>query len=515
MNALVRHEPPEALGEVFEPLEFETLADLFSDYNAAREKMERIAGIFDGSNVDLIRFFVKGNSDGSHFTSPERLFGLEKAISALDASYWQRALDLTDVLESMPQKRRDEWHEQITNLDTPPFDEAIVVSTLQDLLVQRHRFFAERVDGIFQNLSHEHVTNRPEGFSKRMILNYVYDIGPNWSRSGTINDLRCVIAKFMGRDAPRSYTTSRAIEYARKQRCGEWVTLDGGALRIRLYKKGTAHLEVHPEMAWRLNSVLASIYPNTIPEKHRTRRKRAAPKEIKLYNRPIPSAVLELLAGGRRFGQSFSFYWDVDKTTDAYREACDVLAVLGGICTGDMFSFMYDFDSVLSEVCLSGVLPDQRVHQYYPSPKAIAEAAVAAAEINDFHSVLEPSAGQGNIADLLPKSQMTLVEVAPLHCEILKAKGFPTVIEADFLRWKPGRRFDRIVMNPPFTKQQWRRHLEHASDLLDSNGRLVAILPASAAKRDFLPGWSCTFSEAIPFPGTSIEVTILVAERSR
>lgn len=515
MNALVLRGPiADTLDQIFEPIEFKTLADLFSEYATERTKMEQIASFFDGTNVDLIRFFVKGNSDGSHFVSPERLFALERGIKALDASYWQRALNLTDVLESMPQKRRDEWHEQITKLDTPPFNEETVISTLQHLLVQRHKFFAERVDGVFRSLSTEHVTNRPEGFSKRMILNYVYDgLGANWSRSGTINDLRCIIAKFMGREDPRSSTTTKAIEFARREHCGQWITLDGGSLRMRLYKKGTAHLEVHPEMAWRLNSVLASIYPNAIPEKHRTRRKRTPPKDFKLYNRPIPTAVLDLLSDGRREGRRFSFYWNTDKTTPAYAEACDVLASLGGIEVGSQFLFTYDFHDVLSEVCFSGVIPDQRVHQFYPTPRPIAAHVVEAAAIEDHMTVLEPSAGQGNIADLLPKDRTTLVEVAPLNCRVLKAKGYPNIVQEDFLKWHPGRRFDRIVMNPPFTKQQWRRHLEHASDLLAAEGRIVAVLPVGASKRDVLPGWSCSWSDPMPFPGTSIEVTILVAER--
>ena len=80
---------------------------------------------------------------------------------AVDAELWQRAMKLTDVLEYMPADKRNDWHEQIRKHKTPPFEIDTVYATLKDLLVSRERFLAERVDGIFRNLSHSHVTNTP------------------------------------------------------------------------------------------------------------------------------------------------------------------------------------------------------------------------------------------------------------------------------------------------------------------------------------------------------------------
>lgn len=506
----------DTLDQLFEPIRFETLADVFASYERDRERMGEIAAMFDGSRAALIDHFVAANVDRGHHVSTERLFALEPAVKALDATYWQRALQLTDVLEAMPQKRRDEWRKLVDDHATPPFARDSVVSTLQDLLTQRHRFFAERVDGIFQNLSHEHVTNRPEGFSKRMILAGVCDSwsSANWRGSGLVADLRCVIAKFMGRDEPRSYETTRAIEFCRRERCGQWVSFDGGALRMRVYKNGNAHLEVHPEMAWRLNAVLASLYPNAIPEEHRRRPKRRPPKDFVLYSRPLPFAVIELLTDGsvsREAPQTFHFRFEASKSA-AYRDACDVLVALGGAQRRDgAFAFDYPIASVIREVAASGMLPDQRAHQFYPTPRALAERAVELAEIEPGHTVLEPSAGQGAIGDLLP-AWATLVEVAELHCEILRAKGRDPIC-ADFLRWSPGRRFDRIVMNPPFDRGRWQLHLDHAATLLAAGGRIVAVLPAGARSCNSLPGWSCTWSDPEPFPGTSIEVVVLVARR--
>ena len=53
----------------------------------------------------------------------------------------------------------------------------------------------------------------------------------------------------MGRTKP-VWDTHRIVNIARERR-GQWIEIDGGSLRLRVYKKATAHLEVHPEMAWR------------------------------------------------------------------------------------------------------------------------------------------------------------------------------------------------------------------------------------------------------------------------
>ena len=74
------------------------------------------------------------------------------------------------------------------------------------------------------------------------------------------------------------------------------MTIDGGALRIRCYLKGTAHLEVHPDMAWRLNGVLASLYPAAIPAEFRQKPKKRL-KEFAMMERPLPFAVIKVLAG--------------------------------------------------------------------------------------------------------------------------------------------------------------------------------------------------------------------------
>ncbi len=157
--------------EAFAPLD-----TLFSDYAQARSHLNKIANFVQQHDSAAEYFFEAARTQhGMHPSSVKRFFDIEAAVSALDADYWGKVMRLTDILESMPGKARNEWASQLRKHETPAFTRVSVESTMNDLLFRRVQFFAERVDGIFRALSSEHVTNRPEGFGKRMIVNYVLD----------------------------------------------------------------------------------------------------------------------------------------------------------------------------------------------------------------------------------------------------------------------------------------------------------------------------------------------------
>lgn len=515
---------------------------LFSEYRKKKADIERIAAYVAGES-DVIHYFMAGaQTEGRGGTlSASGLFQADHAVRCLDASMWSHAMSLTDVLDYMPTAKRNEWNKQIREHQTPAFEPDSVRTTLRDLLLQRQKFFAERVDGIFRALSGEHITNSPAGFGKRMILSGITSTWGSTERVGYINDLRCVIAKFMGRDEPKWRASDRIVEDARRMH-GQWITLDGGSLRLRCYLKGTAHLEVHPDMAWRLNAVLSGLYPNAIPAEFRRKPTKSKPcaKDFVMMGRPLPFAVLELLAEmktGYRFVeqkgnwrqpyrredipntmQSDLSSYTVEKAPAAAREEAErVLAYIGGVKEDTrLWRFEYRPNEVIDEIVRTGCLPDQKTHQYYPTPASISEEVIRLASIEACHSVLEPSAGQGGIADLLPAAQTTCVEISPLHCKVLIAKGYTTIC-ADFIAWEPGRRFDRICMNPPFSDGRAVTHLSKAASLLADDGRLVAVLPASYRGKVLVPGfvheWSRTYEGE--FRGTTVSVSLLILVKTQ
>ncbi|MGB7735881.1 MAG: hypothetical protein WBL72_19550, partial [Thermoguttaceae bacterium] len=139
---------------------------------------------------------------------------------------------------------------------------------------------------------------------------------------------------------------------------------------------------------------------------------------------------------------------------------------------------------------------------FFPTPPALVKRMVDVACVHEGMDVLEPSAGKGDIADALApivgKGNMVLCEISPTLCRILEAKGYGgRLVEGDFLERfslldpKDGQgevsaemqQFDRVLMNPPFEKGQDGDHIQYAYKLLRPGGRLVAIMSATAARK--------------------------------
>lgn len=528
--------------EFFAPANTDMIDTLVGEYRQRRELIARFAAVVESELGGAIPYFLDGNRafEGYRYSARqelEKMFDPAGAVAALNAAYWQKTLDLTDVFDYMPQKRRSEWHEQIAGMTTPEFAEATVRSTLQSLLAMRGQFLAEKVDGLFQALSGAHVTNRPEGFGKRMIVGAVLsEYGYTDSgRVGYLTDLRSVVNRLLGRGGDVDWRSTDAMVGHCKAVRGEWVDIDGGALRMRVYKKGTAHLEVHPEVAWQLNRILAMLHPAAIPPQFRRRPARSA-RAFRLIDQILAPAVAAVLAEWRQASEPIpddirgrrQVITNAIELDGAYRvdkaiwaQVQRVMEALGGVpISGRRFQFDYWPGEVIGQVVASRCIPEQQSHQFYGTGEDLAQVAVEAAGIEAGDRCLEPNAGQGGLLRFLPVDT-TAVEVSALHCRILREKGFANVIEADFLAWAErevaaGLRYDRIVMNPPFSDGRWQRHIEAAASLLAAGGRLVAIVPASARGKAVLPGLTCTWSSVIEnaFPGTSVAVVILTAERA-
>lgn len=502
--------PPDTfLADLLPPPDPSTLERIFGDYVIDRRALKEVDSAL--SREDLLAHFL----DTERY-SRYQLRDLKGAIASLDAQYWGRIFAASQIEPYMPAARIREWHEQIRDLNTPPFDPPTVRATLADLFSSRLRFFAERVDGVFRALSPQHLTNRPQGFGRRLIIADVRSL--HCSHVGTINDLRRVVAMLLGRESPEWRDTDWILNQA-DRRSGQWLEIDGGAMRIRTYLKGTAHIEISPEIAWRLNAVLAYLHPTAIPAEHRRRppaKKREKPS--RLFTRPIPREVLRRLADLEILGDSVRWrvYWPnnpVQKEADRTLEALgftleDSTATLQG-------ATWREIEPLLGELIALGTLPDQRAYEFYPTPPDIAARMVGALGLEAGMRVLEPSAGQGHLALALPRGiEATAVEIDPVFAGVLRARVPHLTVEcADFLKWEAKAPFDRILMNPPFSRAE--EFLSRAAGFLRSGGRIVALLPASMQRRPLpLEGFEGTeWSEPLDFPGVSIKVAILTLHK--
>jgi predicted RNA methylase len=136
----------------------------------------------------------------------------------------------------------------------------------------------------------------------------------------------------------------------------------------------------------------------------------------------------------------------------------------------------------------------------FPTPDAVAEKVIKAANLNPYRRdseppaetlrVLEPSAGLGNLAmrAVAAGCHVDVVEIHQGRAEALRGlDGICGVYVGDFLKLNPCDGcglYDRVIMNPPFTGERDVQHVYHALKFLKPGGRLVAVMGAGVEFRE-------------------------------
>lgn len=507
------------INSFFAPVEFNIIDSLVAKHEGDKKSIQFLSQSVLNSEYESVFGYFKTPTG----TSIRKIFDEKEALNSLNSSSWSKVLDLANVWKFMPQARRDEWNEQIEKNETPEFNYDNVHSTLNFLINSRMTFIAEKVDGIFKNLSKSHVTNTPEGFCKRMIMTNMFD----YRTKGYVDDLRDVIGHLMKRGDYIYGTMTKIMNHA-YENSGQWIDIDGNAIRIKAFKKETIHLEVHPDIAFELNIILSHLYPTAIPEKNRKPQKeiKNKNKEYRLMNNVLSFGLVQCVSDLRcppLISYNKLTGWTDNKNSislpynDFRKEVEELLIFLGGVRHNRNAAVWYEFDynieDTLNTITINGVLPDIKSFQYYPTPESLAQIAVDFSEIEDHHICLEPSAGQGGIAKFLIPENTVCVEVSELNSKILKEKGFNRVYNQDFVKWadKTAERFDRVIMNPPFSEGRAELHVNMAFQLLKPDGILTAILPASFKNKDIIKGKKHEYSEIYSdmFYKTSVSVIIV------
>jgi phospholipid N-methyltransferase len=183
---------------------------------------------------------------------------------------------------------------------------------------------------------------------------------------------------------------------------------------------------------------------------------------------------------------------DVQLDRKVYIEVAKALEGIGGKWNKKAAGFIFSpghedqIDTMLCRVQAGENINFKKEFQYFPTPDDIAEFMVELADIRQYDRILEPSAGQGAIVDkILDKcdntNSVTLCELMEQNVTVLHKKYghsknvLPITCSADFLKQPPTALFDKIIANPPFTKNQDILHIHHMELMLKPGGRLVSV----------------------------------------
>ena len=133
---------------------------------------------------------------------------------------------------------------------------------------------------------------------------------------------------------------------------------------------------------------------------------------------------------------------------------------------------------------------------FYPTPESLIEKMLEGVKFDEVRSVLEPSAGKGDLAEGINKIfkqrtysrwggwdlDMDCIELQPELQMILKGKGY-RVVHNDFLTYRTYKQYDLIISNPPFS--QGAKHLLKMLDMQENGGGIICLLNAETLKNPY------------------------------
>jgi len=200
---------------------------------------------------------------------------------------------------------------------------------------------------------------------------------------------------------------------------------------------------------------------------------------------------------------------------------------------GHVFSHGNPAEMLESLILTGDVVDLKKEFQFFPTPRPVALRMCQMAELDETSIVLEPSCGRGDLADVIYEAgvkELTGIELNRDMESYLAHKPYSVHLGVNFLDYAQehltDEHWDRIVMNPPFSKQQDISHILAAYCILKPGGILVSVVSESAffrsnkkaeRFRDFLEVTNtlsvCLTDDAFKESGTSVRTRLIRIEK--
>lgn len=171
-----------------------------------------------------------------------------------------------------------------------------------------------------------------------------------------------------------------------------------------------------------------------------------------------------------------------------YVEVNAALMAIGGMWNRKLQGHVFTGDprDAIEQVAMDGEFCDQkRDFDAFYTPREVADEMAEWLELAPRRRVLEPSCGGGSLIETVQRIEpTTLVYAFEIRPEVAAATRERLKVDVacdDFLTSRlvynlP--KFDRVIMNPPFSKGQEIEHVKHAHSLLAPRGRLISVMSA-------------------------------------
>lgn len=170
-----------------------------------------------------------------------------------------------------------------------------------------------------------------------------------------------------------------------------------------------------------------------------------------------------------------------------YQKVAKKLELIGGKWKGKPimgFIFPDNPTELLAQIAGGEAVNLKKDYQYFATPNDVADMLVELAEfdklpIDRIPAILEPSAGQGAIIKAinrtLPEQPVCCYEAMPTNITILRNNIDVVFFGEDFLQCNHKDKYDRVIANPPFSKNQDIDHVYKMYEVCKPGGIIVTI----------------------------------------
>ncbi|HGU9809531.1 DUF4942 domain-containing protein [Enterobacter ludwigii] len=199
----------------------------------------------------------------------------DKAMPAvtrnIDSSIWRDLMLKSGMMVLMDAEARDQWHKNLEEGDLPAISEANILSTFEQLHLNKMDVFERGIINVFKGLSWDYKTNSPCSFGKKIIINNLvthnrWGFSLNWGwRRDQLADLERMLFLLDGKSIPdnRGDISIRLMEHIRDNPAKN--AYEDEYFSIRYFQKGTAHLTFKRlELIEMMNDIIAKHYPGVL-----------------------------------------------------------------------------------------------------------------------------------------------------------------------------------------------------------------------------------------------------------
>ncbi|WP_324029715.1 DUF4942 domain-containing protein [Pantoea sp. JZ2] len=199
----------------------------------------------------------------------------DKAMPAvtriIDRSIWRDLMLKSGMMALMDAQARDQWHKNLEDDDLPVISEANILSTFEQLHLNKMDVFERGIINVFKGLSWDYKTNSPCSFGKKIIVNNLvnynrWGFNLNWGwRRNQLADLERMLLLLDGKPIPdnRGDVTTRLMDHIRDNPSKD--VYEDEFFSIRYFQKGTAHITFKRyDLTEKMNDIVAKHYPGML-----------------------------------------------------------------------------------------------------------------------------------------------------------------------------------------------------------------------------------------------------------